>query len=97
MIYRQVRIDVLGKKWVVSVKELPMDREDVVTVPNAMGWYNYPETMSDPVAFRKLKLCMVRRHKRQIADLQKSLGALQGVLLYPGRVQQWITTVRNVG
>ena len=53
-----------------------MDRKETETKPHALGFYHYPETMSDEKALTDLIQCMIERHDQEIADLTASREAL---------------------
>jgi hypothetical protein len=57
-----------------------MEREEVKTVPNALGFFHYPETMSDEQARTDLILCMIESHDQEIAELRTSRDALLNLL-----------------
>jgi len=64
------------RHWKYSITELPGDYQREKRVPMALGFYHYPTSMDDRRAFEKLKDCMVKRHRKEIALLQKSLDKL---------------------
>jgi hypothetical protein len=57
-----------------------MERNKVKTVPNALGFFHYPETMSDEQARAELIQCMIKRHDQEIAELRTSRDALLNLL-----------------
>jgi hypothetical protein len=86
VIYYTVRIEITGfgkkKRWVAGFdKSSKVDREDEKTVPSALGYYHYPETMSDKKAFNTLIAGMVKRHRDEIRRLQKSMDKLKALKL----------------
>ena len=56
------------------------ERNRVKTVPNALGFFHYPETMSDEQARTDLILCMIKSHDQEIAELRMSRDALLNLL-----------------
>ena len=78
MQYKTVRINVLlpQRVWRYSISTLPGNFEREKRIPMALGFYHYPASMDDRRAFEKLKDCMVKRHRKEIALLQKSLDKL---------------------
>jgi hypothetical protein len=57
-----------------------MEREEVKTVPNALGFFHYPETMSDEQARTILIQSMIERHDQEIVELTASRDALLNLL-----------------
>jgi len=47
------------------------------TSPSALGYYHFPETMTDEEAFNELKECMIKAHQEEIDRLEKSLKKLK--------------------
>lgn len=69
------------REWQVFFREDDIDRRGGKTYPHPIGFYHFPETISLNKAFLKLKECMVKRHKDEIAKLEKSLKELEKVEL----------------
>ena len=80
MKYNTVIITPNHDTWKVSYRTNSLEREDVKTVPLAVGSYHYPETMSDEEATKELLQCMINRHEEEINNLKKSLKALKDLL-----------------
>lgn len=82
MIYNTVHINPTKvskhkESWEVSIdKSNKMDREDTKTLPNPLGFYHYPEAMSEREATETLIKVMVGRHEEEIARLTVSKNAL---------------------
>ena len=74
-----------NRTWKVSYNktsaQAQTDRVKTKTVPHALGFYHYPETMSDKKALKALLRCMIKRHEQEIADLRASKDALSTLLL----------------
>jgi hypothetical protein len=64
------------RKWTVSVYLEEGDRVETETCPNNLGFYYYPETMSDQEAFDKLKQHLINLHDAQIAEMIESRDKL---------------------
>ena len=77
MKYNTINIHIRDNKWLWHLEIRPEEREETETVPNANGWYHFPSTMLPSEAFKKLRACMVKRHKFEIKRLEKSLTELQ--------------------
>lgn len=78
MRYNCVRIEpnITNDGWVVSNYIDNTDRVDTETMPNANGFYHYPETMSFQEAKEILLDCMIAAHAERIENLTKSKAAL---------------------
>jgi hypothetical protein len=81
MKYKTVTIKPEGHKnkakWVSRFWEIAGDREELTKLePHPMGFFHYPETMSDEEAFVSLKDKMIKAHRKEIDSLQKSLTKL---------------------
>lgn len=78
MRYKTVTIDVniVKRVWTYTISTLTGDYKREKRVPLALGIFNYPATMDDRRAFEKLKACMVKRHRKEITLLQRSLDKL---------------------
>jgi hypothetical protein len=81
MRYGSVRIRPDRERWTAFVEEVHVDRFSTKTVPNALGFYYYPYTVSKEKAFDRLKRCMIKRHRKEIVRLQRSLAALEKLSL----------------
>jgi hypothetical protein len=81
MKYNVIQIKPNRERWTAYVEEVSMDRALSKTVPNANGFYYFPSTVSKNKAFDRLKRCMIKRHKLEIHQLQRSLAALERVTL----------------
>lgn len=79
MRYNTIEIKPISDKWKVLDYEDKQDRKRTATTPNAMGFYHYPRSMPREKAFKKLKTLLVKRHKKEIERLQKSLMSLEKV------------------
>ena len=81
MIYHTVRVDPNKDAWRVNFdKSNTLERADVKTKPNALGFYHYPQTMSDQEALNELVTCMIQKHESDISDLTRSIEALKTLL-----------------
>jgi hypothetical protein len=76
MKYNTVKIIASGTGWRVETSTSDFEREEVKTIPNAMGFYHYPETMSLAEAFKELKSTMYGRHLLTIESLKASANEL---------------------
>lgn len=77
MKYKLIEIKPSDRKWVVRLSSVEGDREETQTVPNAMGYYYFPEEMSEVSAFAELKSVMIESHEEEIKKLQDSLLSLK--------------------
>jgi hypothetical protein len=84
----EIKPNSLTEKWVYGFSRDPQDRVRAKTVPNGLGFYVYPTTMSDQKAFDKLKAHLVARHKKEIDRLLKSLDKLEKLELKVKHVSQ---------
>jgi len=81
MKYNTIKVLLNGKTWEVSCdKTSTMDRKEIETFPHDMGFYHYPETMSDEVALKKLLNSMIKRHEEEISCLTESKNGLNKLL-----------------
>jgi hypothetical protein len=80
MVYHTVKVENVGSKWVVTYTKSDVEREETKTIPNAMGFYHYPSTMSDKEAVHTLVDAMVIRHTAEIERLTESKIALSDLL-----------------
>jgi len=73
-----------NRTWIVSCDKISsmatMEREETKTVPHALGFFHYPETMSDNQARTDLIQCMIKRHDQEIEELTASRDALVNLL-----------------
>ena len=78
MRYNCVRIEpnATNDAWIVSNQIDLTDRVETDTVPNAGGFYHYPETMSFQDAKELLLDCMIAAHTERINNLSKSKADL---------------------
>lgn len=77
MKYNSILIRADTGKWkVFSYDGDGEERYDTETQPQESGFYYYQETMSKETAFEKLKEVLIKAHKRNIKNLQKSLEKL---------------------
>lgn len=78
MRYNCIRIepDPTNDYWRVSNQIDATDRVETDTVPNAGGFYHYPETISFQDARELLLDCMIAAHAERIDELTKSKAAL---------------------
>jgi hypothetical protein len=88
MKYRLVKIDHVRNNWYVVFCQVEGDRKDEHTVPNVLGWYYYPHNglageLTDRQAFRRLRDCMARAHRKEIADLTESYDKLMELKVKP--------------
>lgn len=82
MKYKTMRINVEREEFVTYTLSDDLDREETETVPHPLGFYHYPETMSDQTAFNMLKNCMILKHYEEILNLRKSLKKLKELELH---------------
>jgi len=80
MKYKTVKLTPSGDKWLVTWSESNMERVKTKTKPHPLGFYHYPETMSDQEALKALVNCMLKAHTEEISRLNKSLSVLKNVL-----------------
>lgn len=64
-------------EWRVMFMKGDLDRVETKAVPNALGFFHYPETMPDEDAFEKLKVCMIEAHEKEIKQLKESVDKLK--------------------
>jgi len=73
-----------NRVWEVSYDKtsamMQMDRVKTKTLPNALGFYHYPETMTDKKALKALLKCMINKHEQEIVNLIASKDALNNLL-----------------
>lgn len=50
-----------------------------ITPNNGLGFMHYPEWWSNEQAFNKLKKAMIKRHKKEIRLIERSLKALEKI------------------
>lgn len=81
MKYKCMTIDVENGEWRCRLRNIPGDRICRHTIPSANGYYYYDQNSSSTDAFKKLKSCMVRAHRKRISELQDSLHKLMLVKL----------------
>lgn len=63
--------------WNVTHSRVPGDREPRKKyLPHGLGFFHYPRKWGVKRGFDALKAAMVKRHKDEIARLEKSLAAL---------------------
>ena len=81
MKYKTVKIKPdIKKRWHTYCYQIDdVDREDTETTPHPLGFYHYPETMSDEEAFNQLKQCMIDAHLKEIESYQTSLRKLESL------------------
>ena len=82
MKYNCVRIipDPENHSWRIENSIDKLERVETLTIPNAGGFYHYPETMEFSEARAALVDCMVKRHKSEISTLKKSLNKLLDIV-----------------
>jgi hypothetical protein len=76
MRYNCIRIEPDGDDWRVTNHIDPTDRANIVTQPNANGYFYYPETMPFHQAKELLLDCMTAAHLKQINELTISRSKL---------------------
>lgn len=79
MIYKTIQFSQREGNWVFNFRTNNGEREETETTPNANGWYHFPATMTEKEAFKKLRSCMVRAHKKEIKRIEESLAKLQAL------------------
>jgi hypothetical protein len=78
MKFNTVRIDpTLKKTWRISFQTDDKERVNKKSVPHAMGFFHYPQTMSKEEAFKALKDCMIQSHLDEIEKLKESVAKLK--------------------
>ena len=77
MQYNLIKIEPKKDEWTVSISAVDGDREIADTLPNPLGYYYFPVSMSKEVAFETLRERMNKAHMEKIANLQMSLRKLQ--------------------
>jgi hypothetical protein len=68
-----------GKGWETYIQIDDQDRESGKTSPNGLGFYYFPRKMGKRKGFQKLKNYLIKRHKNEIKQLQKSLVELKNL------------------
>ncbi len=63
--------------WECYFQSDEVDRYNIKTYPNKIGFFHYPYRMSKSRAFSKLKTLLIFSHKREIERLQESLNKLE--------------------
>ena len=77
MKYKTIKIKPDRDEFNVFIQDLDGDWvETVTTEPNAMGFYNYPVSKKDEVAFNELRKTMIMAHLEEIEQLHKSMRNL---------------------
>jgi hypothetical protein len=80
MKYKTVQIrPTLKNIWEVVFLKTDGTERMGTSIPNALGFYHYPETLSDKKAGEKLRKKMIDIHKEEISKLQKSLKQLESL------------------
>ena len=78
--FKRGKIDPNGKqKWGISGLIDKTDRVKTKSVPNAGGFYHYPVSMPEEIAFNELKQVMINAHKERIEATQRSLTDLEAL------------------
>lgn len=84
MKFYTVRVEPTGsvnRDWKVSYdKTSTLKREETQTVPNAQGFYHYPEALPDDVALKLLVGRMIQVHHEEILNLMASKRALENLI-----------------
>ena len=79
MKYKTVRIQpygLSGNKWGYKINRCNHVSPDYVTKPDPLGFYTYPETMSDKEAFQRLKRLLIMNHNSEISRITMSRNEL---------------------
>lgn len=84
MKFKTIKITPRGKEydtsWDVEYNNLPDECLKVLMKPNALGYYHYPENVTDEQAFNQLKHAIIFAYERHIKGLQKSLDNLKSIV-----------------
>ena len=67
----------INGRWCVTVQKLDDLERLCGTRASAYGVYNFPETIPVEEAFNELKSCMIKRHEKEIKQLQDSMDKLK--------------------
>lgn len=81
MRYFTMNIKPNRERWTAFVTEDATERRETKTLPNVLGFYHFPNTMSKETAFRRLKKRLIKMHEKEIVRLQRSLAALEKLTL----------------
>lgn len=76
-----IRRNDINGTWNVTFEHDKKDRELTETSPHWLGFYHYPETMSDKDAFEKLKNYLISRETQALALVQEKIGELEALSL----------------
>jgi hypothetical protein len=76
----QIKTKWNGKGWEKPIFSTDdADRVRSKSVPCGLGFYHYPAYFTKKRAWNKLKKYMIKRHKDEIARLEKSLNKLEKI------------------
>ena len=83
MKYKCVRIDpeIGNESLKVTILEETIDRIKINTLPNDVGFYWFPETISEDVALERLKNHLIQNIKDQITRLEKEMRDISEIKL----------------
>jgi len=81
MRYFTMNIKPNRERWTAFVTEDATERRVTKTLPNVLGFYHFPSTVSKETAFSRLKQRLVKVHEKEIVRLQRSLAALKKLTL----------------
>jgi hypothetical protein len=65
----------------VQFTKSDVDRVNTKTQPSPLGFYHYPETMTDEEAFKRLKAFLIKIQKEAIKDAQEEIENLEAVAM----------------
>ena len=69
--------------WKINIEHDPRDRVLRKTEPHWLGFYHYPETISDSKAFKKLKDYLLQRERDALELVQMKIAELEALDLLP--------------
>ena len=76
MKYNTITIIPYSNKYDVSINRSEEDRVETETIPSSLGFFHYPETMSDQEAFNILKEHMMEVARERMVMASNDLVAL---------------------
>jgi hypothetical protein len=69
----------LSNTWDVTIEHDKKDRELTETSPHWLGFYHYPEEISDAKAFKKLKEYLLQRERAALELVQLKIAELEAL------------------
>ena len=65
-----------GQKWSYNIERSKPITPGTFVNPDPLGFYTYPETMSDKEAFQRLKRLLIMNHNSEISRITMSRNEL---------------------